>query len=194
LNVRLVPLGEEHLDAVGALLDDAEVLRFTRIPEPPPPDFARTWLDVYEEGRRDGTREAFAAVDDSGSFLGLALAPDIDRDSRELELGYIVAAAARGRGVATQMLALLTRWAFDEVGALRIHLIIDVANPASERVAERCGYVREGVMRSIQLKGEVRVDAGLWSRLASDPWPTAAARSAGAPLSARRSHSARPGH
>jgi RimJ/RimL family protein N-acetyltransferase len=47
-------------------------------------------------------------------------------------------------------------------------LIIDVDNAASERAAGRCGYVREGVMRSIHFKEDVRIDAALWSRLASD--------------------------
>jgi RimJ/RimL family protein N-acetyltransferase len=165
----LRPLAEEHLDAVGGLFDDPDVLRFTRLPVPPPPGYARQWLDRYEAGRRDGTREAFAAVDDEdGSFLGLALAVDIDREAREVELGYIVAPAARGRGVASEMLDELTRWAFAELEALRITLIIDVENRASARVAERCGYVLEGVMRSSYLKDDMRVDAGLWSRLPSD--------------------------
>jgi RimJ/RimL family protein N-acetyltransferase len=166
--MRLVPFAEEHLDGVRAMLDDPDVLRFTRIPDPPPDDFPQTWLERYETGLRDGTRAAFAAVDDDGTFLGLALAPEIDREDGQVELGYVVAPAARGRGVATRMLDLLTRWAFEETGALRLVLIIDVANPASERVAERCGYVREGVMRSIALKNGVRIDAGLWSRLPTD--------------------------
>jgi len=169
VSLRLVPLAEEHLDDVAALLDDPDVLRFTRVPDPPPPDFARRWLERYEQGRRDGTREAFAAVDDSGRFLGLALAPEIDREGRELELGYLVAPGARGRGVATGILAELTRWALEQLGALRIYLIVDVENRASSRVAERCGYVREGVMRSIHLKQDRRVDSALWSRLPSDP-------------------------
>jgi RimJ/RimL family protein N-acetyltransferase len=103
-------------------------------------------------------------MDDGDGFLGLALAPSIDREAAEVELGYVVAPAARGRGEA----ARADRVAFDVVGALRVVLIVDVANPASERVAERCGYTREGVMRSIQLKPGVRVDAGLWSRLPFD--------------------------
>ena len=82
-------------------------------------------------------------------------------------------AAARGRGVASEILRLLTAWAFGELGATRAYLIIDVENGASERVAERCGYQREGVMRSIHLKQGRRIDAGLWSRLASDPDPLA---------------------
>jgi RimJ/RimL family protein N-acetyltransferase len=167
--VRLVPFGEEHLDAVRALLEDAEVLRFTRIPEPPPEEFPCQWLERYRRGRRDGSGEGFAAVDGSDRFVGLALAPTIDRDGGEVELGYIVAADARGRGVATEMLRQLTRWAFEEAGAQRIVLVINTDNPASERVAERCGYVREGVMRSIHLKQGVRVDAAIWSRLPSDP-------------------------
>jgi RimJ/RimL family protein N-acetyltransferase len=166
----LRPLAEEHLDAVDGLFDDPDVLRFTRLPVPPPPGYARQWLDRYEAGRLDGTREAFAAIDDEdGSFLGLALAVDVDREAREVELGYIVAPGARGRGVATAMLDELTRWAFAELDVLRITLIIDVENLASARVAERCGYVLEGVMRSTHLKDDVRVDAGLWSRLPSDP-------------------------
>jgi RimJ/RimL family protein N-acetyltransferase len=167
--LRLVPLAEEHLDDVRALLEDAEVLHFTRIPEPPPEDFPEEWLERYEHGRRDGSREAFAAVDGDERFLGLALAPTIDREGDEVELGYIVPREARGRGVATEILRELTQWAFDEAGALRIVLVIDVENAASERVAERCGYVREGVMRSIHLKQGARVDAAIWSKLRSDP-------------------------
>ena len=167
--VSLRPLVAEDLDDVDALLDEPEVLRFTRLPVPPPPDYARTWLERYEAGRLEGTREAFAALDDDGRFVGLALAVDIDREGREVELGYITAPAARGRGVATGMLDALTRWAFDDLRALRVTLIIDVENRASSRVAERCGYVLEGVMRSSYLKDDVRVDAGLWSRLPTDP-------------------------
>jgi RimJ/RimL family protein N-acetyltransferase len=167
--VSLRPLAAEHLDDVSALFDDPDVLRFTRLPVPPPPGYARTWLERYEAGRIEGTREAFVALDDDGRFAGLALAVDIDREGREVELGYITAPAARGRGVATGMLDTLTRWAFDELGALRVTLIIDVENRASSRVAERCGYVLEGVMRSSYLKDDVRVDAGLWSRLPTDP-------------------------
>jgi RimJ/RimL family protein N-acetyltransferase len=168
--MRLEPLSERHLPDVAALLDDPDVLRFTRVPEPPPADFARTWIERYESARVKGTAEAFAALDDDGTFAGLALAPQIERQSGEVELGYITAPAARGRGAATWMLGELTEWAFAH-GALRIVLIIDVRNGASEKVAERCGYTREGVLRSIHLKQDLRVDAALWSRLPSDPPP-----------------------
>jgi RimJ/RimL family protein N-acetyltransferase len=171
VGLRLEPLSARHLDDLEALAQEPVVQRFTRVPEPPPPGFARSWLARYEAGRRDGSAEGFAAVDEQGAFLGLALAPDIDVDGRQLELGYIVAAAARGRGVATAILRRLTRWAFTEAGALRAYLLIETGNAASRRVAERCGYVQEGVLRSVHLKQDRRADLTLWSRLPSDPEP-----------------------
>jgi RimJ/RimL family protein N-acetyltransferase len=166
--VRLVPLAREHLPAVEGLLRDPDVLRFTRIPEPPPVDVAETWFGIYERGRQDGTREAFAAVDDDGEFLGLALAPRIEREAQTAELGYIVAPAARGRGVATATLRLLTDWAFEELDLLRLELLIESANEPSRRVAERNGYRREGVLRSFYVKPGVRRDVEIWSRLPTD--------------------------
>jgi RimJ/RimL family protein N-acetyltransferase len=169
--VRLEPLGPRHVDDMAAIVADPDVLRFTRVPEPAPEGFARDWVARYEAGEREGTHVGFAAVDESGTFLGLALAPEIDVEGRELELGYIVAPSARGRGIATAMLRELTRWAFEELGALRAYLLIDTGNVASQRVAERCGYVLEGVHRSVHLKQGRRIDMMVWSRLPSDPAP-----------------------
>jgi RimJ/RimL family protein N-acetyltransferase len=169
--IRLERLGVQHLDGVAALIADPEVLHFTRVPEPAPPGFARDWIARYEAGERDGSCAGFAAVDGAGAFLGLALAPQIDAEGRELELGYIVAPQARGRGVGTTMLRELTRWALGEVGALRVYLMIDTGNVASRRIAERCGYVLEGVLRSAHVKQGRRGDVMLWSRLPSDPEP-----------------------
>jgi RimJ/RimL family protein N-acetyltransferase len=169
--VTLEPLEERHLAAVAAMLPDPDVLRFTGVPDPTPADFPEEWLALYEAGRLDGTREGFAAFGGDGRFLGVALAFGIDREGHEVELGYIVAPGARGRGAGTAILRALTDWAFAELGALRIRLIIDPANPASLRVAERAGYVREGVLRSRHFKSGRRIDAVLLSRLPSDPPP-----------------------
>jgi RimJ/RimL family protein N-acetyltransferase len=70
--------------------------------------------------------------------------------------------------VASELLRQLTAWAFDELDAQRIVLIVDIDNAASRRVAERGGYVREGVMRSLYIKPGVRRDAELWSLLPGD--------------------------
>jgi RimJ/RimL family protein N-acetyltransferase len=154
---------------VTELISDPTTLRFTRVPEPPPEGFAQGWYERYEEGRGTRSKEAFAIVDDDGAFLGLALAPTIDDEAAEAELGYIVAAHARGRGVASEALRRLTAWAFEERGIQRAYLLIDVDNRASSTVAERAGYRLEGVQRNAYLKQGRRGDTQVWSRLPSDP-------------------------
>jgi RimJ/RimL family protein N-acetyltransferase len=171
VTIALEPLARGHMPGVERLLGDPEVLRFTRVPEPPPTGFAESWYSRYESGRRDGTREGFAIVDGAGEFLGLALVPRIDREAQTAELGYIVAAAARGRGVATEALRLLTSWAFEKRGAVRLELLIGVENEPSKRVAERSGYRREGLLRSVYLKQGRRENTEIWSRLRDDPEP-----------------------
>jgi RimJ/RimL family protein N-acetyltransferase len=166
--IRLEPLSEAHLEGLEELVRDAEVQRFTRIPSPCPPGFAKTWIATYEAARRDETKEAFAVVGEDGGFLGVAVAPRIDRKARTAELGYTVSPQARGRGVATEALRLLTAWAFEELDVLRLELLISVANDASKRVAGRCGYVHEGILRSLHVKQDLREDTEIWSRLATD--------------------------
>ncbi|HLY34577.1 MAG TPA: GNAT family N-acetyltransferase [Jatrophihabitantaceae bacterium] len=167
--VALEPWGRQHLAAMDAVLSDPDVLRFTRVPVPVPDGFATTWLARYEDGRKDGVRDAFAIVDEhSHEFLGLALAPRLDAEERTAELGYLVLASARGRGVASAALQALTEWAFGK-GMQRIELLISVDNAGSKRVAQRCGYVFEGVLRSTYLKQGRREDIEMWSRLPTDP-------------------------
>ena len=50
----------------------------------------------------------------------------------------------------------------------RLELLIAIENEGSKRVAARCGYVREGVLRSLHVKNGLREDTEIWSRLAGD--------------------------
>jgi len=167
--ISLVPLAEAHLAGLAALLDDPEVVANTRVPEPLPEGFAGQWLQAYRDGEADGTRDGFAIEDaESGEFLGLAGLVAIERAANQAEIGYIVAPGARGRGIATRALRLVTDYALAEVGLARVQLLISVDNTPSLRVAERCGYLREGVFRSLYLKPGRRQDTVVYSRLPRD--------------------------
>lgn len=85
-----------------------------------------------------------------------------------MQVGYWVKREARGRGVATRALRLLSRWAFDELGARRVQLIAQPENLASQRVAEKAGFQREGLLRAYaELKGR-RPDFHMYSLLPGD--------------------------
>jgi RimJ/RimL family protein N-acetyltransferase len=63
-------------------------------------------------------------------------------------IGYWCVPAHRGRGVVTRAVGLLCRYAFDELHLERLQLVADPDNQASQRVAEKAGFTREGVLRS----------------------------------------------
>jgi GNAT superfamily N-acetyltransferase len=107
--IRLEPIGQEHLDGLAALGQDPLVLRNTRVPEPWPEGFERTWVEAYERGRQDGTRDGYAIVDaESGAFLGIAGVVDLEQGANQGEIGYALVSEARGRGIATRALELVT--------------------------------------------------------------------------------------
>ena len=84
------------------------------------------------------------------------------------ELGCGVVRAARGRGIATEALRLLSDWALDTLGLGRLEVFVAPQNPAALRLAERAGFRREGVLRAYWEGEEERVDAVVLSRLPTD--------------------------
>ena len=168
--IRLRPLTAADEPGFAMLVADPDVLRFTRVPDAPAPDFARMWLERYLTAWEEGSRAGFAieTVADGG-WAGFAGIVGYDAAAAQAELGYMVTPAFRGRGLAVRALRLLTDWALTEIGLARVELIIGVDNDASLRVARRCGYVSEGVRRSMWVKGDRRADVAVFSRLPDDP-------------------------
>jgi len=64
-----------------------------------------------------------------------------------LEIGYWLRADSEGKGLASEAAAALTRVAFERCGVIRTEIHVDPENAPSQAVAERLGYVREGVLR-----------------------------------------------
>jgi RimJ/RimL family protein N-acetyltransferase len=64
------------------------------------------------------------------------------------EIGYWCAPAARGDGVIPRAGRLICRYAFEELHLERLQITADPDNRASQRVAEKLGFQREGVLRS----------------------------------------------
>jgi RimJ/RimL family protein N-acetyltransferase len=63
------------------------------------------------------------------------------------EMGWWLGAAGRGRGIGTRAVRLLAAWGFERLGLRRISAGIHVENVASRALAERVGFVPEGVRR-----------------------------------------------
>ena len=88
--------------------------------------------------------------------------------SERFEFGYWVASAHRGRGIAPRALRLIAGWVAENTDAGRLQLHADVENTASQRVAEKAGFTREGVQRGwLEVRGERR-DLVSYSLLADE--------------------------
>ncbi len=111
---------------------------------------------------------AFTAPGDPMTVLGGGSVFGIDPVHARAAVGYWLTPEARGRGVATHATRLMARWAFEVLGVARLELTCGPDNPASQRVALRCGFQREGVLRShLAFKGGRR-DTIVFSRLPGD--------------------------
>lgn len=73
-----------------------------------------------------------------------------------------------GKGIATQATLLIAKFGFQQLGLNRLEIFMSLRNYGSQRVAEKVGAVREGVLRNrINLRGAVE-DAVLYSLIPRD--------------------------
>jgi RimJ/RimL family protein N-acetyltransferase len=82
--------------------------------------------------------------------IGLILGTDIERCSAEV--GYWLGAEYWGRGIATAAVVRISRYAFEDLGLLRLFATPIAWNPASARVLQKAGVQREGTMRNACIK------------------------------------------
>ena len=154
------------------LVNDPDVRRWNPTRDCPDLETAQAWLHDGADWS-DGTHATWHAVDRrTGRMVGNASLFAIDTDDLVAKIGYRVLPAARGRGVARQMVDAVTRWAFEARGLMRVQLEHAVPNPASCRVAVAAGFVLEGTTRSAYaVPGGDREDCHIHGRLVGDPAP-----------------------
>ena len=107
-------------------------------------------------------------VASTGEPVGSVAVADFDWSEGIGHVSYWLAADARGKGYATAAVRLLSRWAFETLGLERLELCAHPDNTTSQRVAERAGFMREGVLRSVMTVKGTRWDVVLFSLLPDD--------------------------
>lgn len=167
--VRLRPWAAGDVEVAHRATQDALITRFTRVPANQSPDDVREFIDSREPARLRGeTLSLVIAARDDDALVGTVSLMDIAWDQHRADIGFWVANWARGRGVATCAVRLLSRWALGPLGLARVQMGTYPENDASARVARRCGFHREGVLRSyLEVNGQ-RHNLVLHSLLSSD--------------------------
>jgi RimJ/RimL family protein N-acetyltransferase len=142
-DLELRPWKEDDVPAIVAACNDADIQHWIPvIPRPYTEDDARAFI----RGEVAGTGIHQFAVTLADSVVG-SIGMKVN-DFRTGHIGYWCAPEGRGRGVTTRALRLLCEHSFGELALERLELITDPDNHASQRVAEKVGFTREGVLRS----------------------------------------------
>ena len=162
---------DSDLDQLVTACQDPEISRWTRVPYPYGPADARAYLLQRHDSLHAGIAAPFAIVSaaDRDHLLGSISLMRFSWQHARAEVGYWLAEPARGMGHASRAVRLVTAWGFRSLDLHRIDLLAATGNPDSQRVAERCGFTREAVLRSYLQAKEGRQDMVAFGLLANDP-------------------------
>jgi RimJ/RimL family protein N-acetyltransferase len=162
----LRPWNQDDAPALVQACNDPEVERWLPvIPSPYREEDAQTFIAQSRESWEQGESFNFAIVDAETGQLAGSIAMRARRFSVG-HIGYWVARDARGRGVATEALRALCRWAVETLDVKRLELLTDTDNHGSQRVAEKAGFQREGILRSsLEYRDSARRDSVIFSLL-----------------------------
>jgi len=121
------------------------------VAEDPTPGSAEARCRTCESNFIARTELAFLVFEKASGVLVASVGLHrIDWRVPKMEVGYWVRTSAAGNGHATEAVRAVVSCAFEHLGAERIELVTDEENVASRRVAERCGFALEGILRHAQ--------------------------------------------
>ena len=166
--IRLRPWERRDVPAVAAACRDPEIPRWTVVPHNYTERHAREFISGTGGDIAAGRELALAIVDPDDRVLGALGISNFDWPNLKAEIGYWMVAAERRRGIGTRSTRLLAEWAIATLGLERIELLANPLNEASQRLAERAGFTREGTLRRYRRRHGVREDLVMFSLLADD--------------------------
>jgi ribosomal protein S18 acetylase RimI-like enzyme len=155
-----LPEGSERgrlaIEAEGRASDPPEAVAEGRASDPP---------EAVAEGRASDPPEAVAEGALAGSVSWHLVHYGPNEGSRAFNLGIVLFPDQRGKGIGTRALVLLARYLFDHTTVHRLEGSTDVDNAVMQRVVERAGFRREGVLRGAQFRLGGHHDLVLYSLL-----------------------------
>jgi RimJ/RimL family protein N-acetyltransferase len=158
---------ETDLDCVERAAADPDIPKGTTVPATFTPAEGRAWIERQWSRAESGTGLSQAIADAaSGEALGAGVL--MTRQYSCAELGYWLVPRARGRGIGSRAVGLLAEWAVGKGGLARLEAYVIPDNIPSQRVLEKSGFRREGLLRSYLSYDGRRFDALLYSLISSE--------------------------
>lgn len=120
-----------------------------RFPHPYTIEDAKSFMMMV----RKQNPQTFFAITYGGEYVGnIALSQGTDIYRRSADVGYFVAEPFWKKGIASRAVQCVIEWGFQNLDIIRITAGVKETNIASQRVLEKCGFLKEGVMRKAVFK------------------------------------------
>lgn len=164
------PLTGADTPEVTAVFADRQTRRWMSLPSPYTDADAKmwcTWMAAERRTRGDGDHYGIVQRDDD-RLVGLLWTKRTDWGTRSTEISYAVAPDARGFGYTAEAADALAVDLILEHRFHRVELRVAAGNVASRRVAEKAGFVYEGLLRNAGVVESGRVDLSVWSLVPAD--------------------------
>lgn len=168
--ISIVPVVVEHAEALALLVQQNAEHLFRYLP-------ALSGLSSTEAARAHllvaAERASTGEILEWHIFIGDTLCGairlrDIDEGDRNAKIGYFIAQTFSGRGIVTSSVRTVLSHCFGKLKLNRIELRFAAGNEASQRVAERLGFVHEGILRQGEFLNGVFVDQHVYGLLSTD--------------------------
>ena len=128
---------------------------------------AREYITIARARWSEHTFYAFA-ITRGDDILGACTLSSLHSIYHFCNLGYWVRTSQRGQGIAGRAARLTARFGFEQLGLIRVEIVIAVQNQASLRVAEKIGAHDEGILLNRMVIGKSIFDAHMFSLVPSD--------------------------
>lgn len=131
-----------------------------QFPHPYTPADAESWVK-FASNQAQPTSLAIEADGQAVGGVSLKLHDDVERVSAEI--GYWLGQRFWNRGIMTAAVRAVTEYGFEQFSLTRVYALPYATNVASQRVLEKAGYAREGVLRRSVIKDGIVLDQVLFA-------------------------------
>ncbi|MEV6108389.1 GNAT family N-acetyltransferase [Streptomyces sp. NPDC051940] len=165
----LRPFDEGDIAPLQEMMNDELVVAWTSVPHPYTADDARDWATRHSHAERTSGRGIVFAVTEflTQRLVGIVHLQHTDWRILSSEISYVTAPWARGEGYATEAVIATARWLFDSQKFERLELRTAADNAASQQVAQKTGFISEGVLRNAWI-ARSRTEDGGWTDIRTD--------------------------
>lgn len=168
---------DADVDAITDACQDPGIARWTTVPSPYARADAEDFVHLTRGWWADGSETTWAMLRD-GELVGMIGLHRIRQQENggDAEIGFWVAASARGHGHVAEAATAVLDWGFRELGLARIEWRAIAGNVPSGRTARTLGFRYEGLLRQAFASGGRRADSWVAGLLRDDDrvpvaWP-----------------------